>query len=104
MTHGAFARARSNKLLTRAAPTPTNISINSEPLTLKKGTPASDATARASNVLPVPGLPSNNTPLGTFAPAISYLVEFFKKSTTSVNSNLASSHPATSAKVTFRLL
>ena len=32
---------------TRAAPTPTNISTKSEPLRLKKGTPASPATALA---------------------------------------------------------
>ena len=40
------------------APTPTNISTNSEPEMLKNGTPASPATARAISVLPVPGGPT----------------------------------------------
>ena len=35
---------------------------------LKKGTPASPATARASRVLPVPGGPTSSTPLGMRAP------------------------------------
>ena len=35
---------------------------------LKKGTPASPATARASSVLPVPGGPTISTPLGMRAP------------------------------------
>ena len=34
---------------------------------LKKGTPASPATARASRVLPVPGAPSKQNTLGDFA-------------------------------------
>ena len=51
-----------NKFLTRAAPTPTNISSNSAPEQKKNGTPASPATAFASNVLPVPGAPTNNIP------------------------------------------
>ena len=53
--HGAFFFAWSNKSLTLDAPTPTNISTKSEPLIIKNGTPASPATAFASNVLPVPG-------------------------------------------------
>ena len=36
--HGAFSSACENRSRTRAAPTPTNISTNSEPLRLKKGT------------------------------------------------------------------
>ncbi len=55
MMHGALAAAWENRSRTRAAPTPTNISTNSEPEMLKKGTPASPATALASSVLPVPG-------------------------------------------------
>ena len=66
--HGASLRACSNRSRTRAAPTPTNISTNSEPLMEKKGTPASPATARASSVLPVPGGPTRRTPLGIWAP------------------------------------
>ena len=65
---GAAAFACSNRSRTRAAPTPTNISTKSEPLIEKKGTPASPATARASNVLPVPGGPKSRTPRGIFAP------------------------------------
>ena len=57
-------RACSNRSRTRAAPTPTNISTNSEPLIEKNGTPASPATARASSVLPVPGGPTSRTPFG----------------------------------------
>ncbi len=51
-----------NRFLTLAAPTPTNISSNSAPEQKKNGTPASPATAFASNVLPVPGAPTNNIP------------------------------------------
>jgi hypothetical protein len=50
---GAFAFACSNRSRTREAPTPTNISTKSEPEIEKNGTPASPATARASNVFPV---------------------------------------------------
>jgi hypothetical protein len=51
-----------------AAPTPTNNSINYEPEMLKKGTLAAPAIAFASNVLPLPGDPTNKTPLGIYAP------------------------------------
>lgn len=47
---------------TLAAPTPTNISSNSEPEQKKNGTPASPATALARSVFPVPGLPVRRTP------------------------------------------
>ena len=66
---GAFCRACSNRSRTRAAPTPTNISTNSEPEIEKNGTPASPATARASSVLPVPGGPTSSTPFGMRAPS-----------------------------------
>ena len=95
--------ACSNKSLTLDAPTPTNISTNSEPLIEKKGTPASPATALAINVLPVPGGPTNKTPLGILAPNAKNLSGFFKNSTTSSNSCLASVTPATSEKVTVAL-
>lgn len=52
--HGAFSFAFLKRSLTRLAPTPTNISTNSEPEMEKKGTPASPAMALASRVLPVP--------------------------------------------------
>lgn len=68
MIHGAFFFAFSNKSRTRDAPTPTNISTKSEPEIEKNGTPASPATARASNVLPVPGGPTSKIPFGIRAP------------------------------------
>ena len=67
----------------------------------KKGTEASPATAFASKVLPVPGGPTNKTPLGILAPTAVKRSGFFKKSTTSVSSSFAPSIPATSPKVTF---
>ena len=45
-----------------AAPTPTNISSNSEPDTKKNGTSASPAMAFARRVLPVPGGPIKSKP------------------------------------------
>ena len=103
MMQGAFSRALRNKSRTGLAPTPTNISTKSEPEILKKGTPASPATARASNVFPVPGGPTSKTPLGIFPPMSVYFFGVFRKSTTSTNSSLASSTPATSANLVFTL-
>ena len=103
MIDGAFFLALENKSRTRLAPTPTNISANSEPEIEKNGTSASPATARAINVLPVPGSPASSTPRGIFAPNFSYFFGLFKKSTISVKSCLADSFPATSLKVTFFL-
>ena len=101
--HGAFFFAFENKSRTRLAPTPTNISTNSEPEIEKNGTSASPATARASIVLPVPGLPTSSTPFGIFAPSSWYFFGFFKKSTTSCKSCFALSLPAISSKTTFSL-
>ena len=92
-------RACSNRSLTREAPTPTNISTNSEPLILKKGTLASPATALAKSVLPVPGGPKSNTPLGILAPRSVNFLGSFRNSTTSIKSSLASFIPATSLNV-----
>ena len=100
---GAFFLALANKSLTLDAPTPTNISTNSEPEIEKNGTPASPATALASKVLPVPGRPTSRTPFGILAPRSVNFFGFFRKSTTSVSSCFASWTPATSAKVTFFL-
>ena len=100
MMHGALALAFSNKSRTRDAPTPTKSSTNSDAAQEKNGTPASPATALAIRVLPVPGGPTKRQPFGIFAPSAVYLSGFFKKSTTSCNSNLAPSTPATSANVT----
>ena len=66
--HGELRLAWSNRSRTREAPTPTNISTNSEPEIEKNGTPASPATARAISVLPVPGGPTSSTPRGMRAP------------------------------------
>ena len=94
--------ATSNKSLTLDAPTPTNISTKSEPLIEKNGTPASPATAFANNVLPVPGGPTNSTPLGILAPKSANFLGFLRKSTTSASSSFSSSAPATSENLTFK--
>ncbi len=103
MMHGAFSRALRKRSRTRLAPTPTNISTKSEPEIEKNGAFASPATAFASKVLPVPGGPTSKTPLGILPPKTVYFFGFFRKSTTSITSSLASSRPATSAKVVFTL-
>ena len=97
---GAFFFAWSNKSRTRDAPTPTNISTKSEPLIEKNGTLASPATAFASKVLPVPGGPTNNMPLGIRAPSSMNFEESRRKSTISSSSSFSSSAPATSLNVT----
>jgi hypothetical protein len=60
--------ACSKSLLILYDPTPTNISINSDPLAKKNGTPASPAIDLAKRVLPVPGGPDKSAPLGNLAP------------------------------------
>ena len=67
---------------------------------LKKGAPASPATALASSVLPVPGEPTISTPLGMRAPSAANFSGSLRNSTTSCSSCLDSSEPATSSKVT----
>ena len=71
---------------TRLAPTPTNISMKSEPVTDRNGTPASPATARAMSVLPVPGGPTRSTPFGMRAPISAKRSGVLRKSTTSLMS------------------
>ena len=100
MIHGIFFLAWSKRSLTLEAPTPTNISTKSEPLSEKNGTLASPATALANRVLPVPGGPTSNTPLGTLAPISLNFLLSLKKSTISFNSSFSSSAPATSVKRT----
>ena len=90
MIEGAFARAVLNRSRTRLAPTPTNISRKSEPVTEMNGTPASPATARASSVLPVPGGPTRSMPLGTSAPARRKRAGSRRNATTSWTSSLTS--------------
>ena len=65
---GAFSLACLKRSRTLLAPMPTNISTNSEPEMEKNGTFDSPATALASMVLPVPGGPTSNMPLGMDAP------------------------------------
>ncbi len=103
MMQGEFFLACSKRSRTRLAPTPTNISTNSEPEMLKKGTPASPETALATRVLPVPGGPTSSTPLGIRAPKAANFCGSLRNSTTSSSSCLASSLPATSSKVTVGL-
>ncbi len=101
MIAGACLRAVWNRSRTRAAPTPTNISMKSEPVTETNGTPASPATARAMSVLPVPGGPTSSTPLGMRAPISLNLPGCFRKSTTSAISCFTGPYPATSLNVVF---
>ena len=103
MMHGACRFACWNRSRTRDAPTPTNISTNSEPEMEKNGTPASPATARASSVLPVPGGPTNSTPRGMRAPRAWNRSGNLRNSTISSSSSLASGTPATSKNVTVAL-
>ena len=98
---GADFFAISKRSRTRDAPTPTNISSNSEPERWKNGTPASPATARASIVFPVPGAPIKSTPFGITAPMSVNFFGLLKKSTISESSSFASFAPATSLNVTF---
>ena len=94
---GAAFLAVSNISLTLDAPTPTSISINSLPAMDKNCTPASPATALASKVFPTPAGPTKRAPFGIFAPKARYFPGFFKKSTNSANSCLASLTPAISS-------
>ena len=98
---GALLLACSNRSRTRAAPTPTNISTNSDPLIEKNGTAASPATALASSVLPVPGGPTSRIPFGIFPPSRRNFSGVLRNSMIFFNSCFASSTPATSAKRDF---
>ena len=99
--HGECFLACSNISRTLDAPTPTNISTKSEPEMVKNGTLASPATALARRVLPVPGGPTINIPRGIFPPTLINLAGSLRKSTSSLTSSFASSHPATSLKFVF---
>ncbi len=54
---GATARARAKISRTARSDSPTHLSSNSAPFTVKKAAPASWASARTTKVLPVPGGP-----------------------------------------------
>ena len=99
MMQGACDFPCSNRSRTRLAPTPTNISTKSEPDIEKNGRPASPATALASRVLPVPGGPTSSAPLGSRPPSRVNFCGSLRNSMISCSSTLASSAPATSAKV-----
>ena len=98
----AFLAVR-NASRVREAPTPTNISTNSEAEMWKKGTLLSPAVALANRVFPVPGKPTKRTPRGILAPRSKNFFGFFRNSTTSANSSFASLRPATSLKRIFSL-
>ena len=100
MMLGAAFLACSNRSRTREAPTPTNISTNSEALTEKKGAPASPAVALASSVLPVPGEPTKMTPLVILPPSRWKRAGSLRYSVISRNSPTASPAPPTFWKVT----
>ena len=72
-----------------------------DPVTERKCTSASPATAFAKSVLPVPGGPTRSTPFGICAPSFTYLSGSLKKSTISDTSSLASLFPAISSNFTF---
>ena len=97
--HGELLFAFLKRSRTRDAPTPTNISTNSDPEILKNGTSASPATALAKSVFPVPGAPTKRTPFGILAPNAMNFFGFFRKSTISKSSIFASLTPATSLNV-----
>mmetsp|Transcript_24162 Transcript_24162/g.62249 ORF Transcript_24162/g.62249 Transcript_24162/m.62249 type:complete len:299 (-) Transcript_24162:152-1048(-) len=96
MMHGAFFLACEKRSRTREAPTPTNISTNSEPDAEMNGVPASPATARASSVLPVPGGPYRSTPFGALIPTRSKSSGLTSGSSiTSRSSRICSARPPT---------
>mmetsp|Transcript_73819 Transcript_73819/g.190512 ORF Transcript_73819/g.190512 Transcript_73819/m.190512 type:complete len:361 (-) Transcript_73819:503-1585(-) len=97
--HGACFRASWKRSRMRRAPTPTNISSNSEPETWRKGTPASPAMARARSVLPVPGGPDISTPFGSFAPRRVKRSGSLRYKMISCSSSFTSSMPFTSSNV-----
>ena len=99
MMHGAFSPACLNRSRTFVAPIPTNICTNSDPEIEKNGTFASPATALAIRVFPVPGGPTSKAPFGRLAPIWRYFSGLCRNSTISFSASLASSCPATSAKV-----
>ncbi|MEA2229162.1 MAG: hypothetical protein QOF04_2792 [Solirubrobacteraceae bacterium] len=96
---GAASLAFANRSRTRAAPTPTIASMNSDAAIEKNAACASPATARASSVLPVPGMPNSSTPCGIRPPSRPYFSGERRKSTISLSSAFASSIPATSSNV-----
>lgn len=66
----------------------------------KKGIPDSLAIAFANNFFPIPGGPTNITPLRIFAPTATNISGVYRNFTISSMSCFASSTPATSLNVT----
>ena len=91
---GAFSLANSNTSRTSLAPSPMYFLTNSEATILINVAFVSLATAFASKVLPVPGGPYNNIPLGGSIPIFSNNSGSFKgSSTVSLTSIIWSSSP-----------
>mmetsp|Transcript_45715 Transcript_45715/g.141302 ORF Transcript_45715/g.141302 Transcript_45715/m.141302 type:complete len:285 (+) Transcript_45715:425-1279(+) len=99
-TQGCMSRAFWKRLRTFRSLSPMYMESSSGPLTLRKCTRHSVATALASSVLPVPGGPTRRPPLGILAPSFWYLAGSLRKSTNSTTSRLACSRPATSSNFT----
>lgn len=124
MIQGLFLRASAKRSRTRLAPTPTYISTKSLPRELDDNRDNRNTTHRKERNIGLTGsglgeesLTSTRRThkesalrpwrekeehtLGILAPNLAYLSGFFKKSINSMTSCLASSTPATSAKVTY---
>merc|ERR1719284_1093750 len=101
MRQAFLVLAISNSSLTILAPSPTYFCTNSDPITLMKQASVLLATALAQRVLPVPGGPYNNTPLGGSIPRLTNLSGWSRGvSTTSLNFSICSLQPPTSLYVT----
>ena len=76
-------RASSKRTLTSFSESPLYLLTMLDAEMLKNVVRHSDATARASSVLPVPDGPTNSAPFGMSAPSLSYFVESLKNATIS---------------------
>merc|ERR1719347_2559594 len=101
MRQAFLVLAISNSSLTILAPSPTYFWTSSDPMTLIKQASVLLATALAHSVLPVPGGPYSNTPLGGSIPRFTNLSGWSRGvSTTSLSFSICSLHPPTSLYVT----
>mmetsp|Transcript_147260 Transcript_147260/g.257253 ORF Transcript_147260/g.257253 Transcript_147260/m.257253 type:complete len:295 (-) Transcript_147260:627-1511(-) len=98
MTHGveSFASAKILRIRAEASKGDSTYSVGDH---VNRGTPASEATALAISVLPVPEGPVSRQPFGILAPRLVYLEGFERKSTTSCKSAFAFAEPPTFAKL-----
>mmetsp|Transcript_8787 Transcript_8787/g.19364 ORF Transcript_8787/g.19364 Transcript_8787/m.19364 type:complete len:201 (+) Transcript_8787:492-1094(+) len=100
MMQAFFERAILKISLTSLAPSPIKRWTNSEAMTLMKQASVRFATARAAIVLPVPGGPYSNTPLGGSIPRLINLSgSSMGSSTTSRNFSICSLSPPRSSYV-----